>query len=101
MYVSLQAPADRGFYWRASGEDENGLPEKVNLYVICYMEYPYNKLLTFVLWPVPLPLWALGAGMLRSGVLARRRALGFCRVCGYDLAGLCDEVVCPECGRRE
>lgn len=55
---------------------------------------------TAPLWPVPVVLWGAGALLLRSGRLARRRALtGMCAACGYSLAGLAAGAPCPECGR--
>ncbi len=63
--------------------------------------------------PRPLPYWPVWPGfavdtLLYAGVLmlgvcgwrwARRRLPpGHCRGCGYDLSGLGDGVVCPECG---
>jgi hypothetical protein len=53
-----------------------------------------------VLWPLPLVLGGGGTMLLRSGIIARRRAItGLCRACGYDRAGLAASSVCPECGK--
>ncbi|MDP1662524.1 MAG: hypothetical protein Q8L55_11485 [Phycisphaerales bacterium] len=47
-------------------------------------------------------LWTPAALLLRSGILARRRAItGKCRSCGYDLAGLAGDSLCPECGKAK
>ncbi len=54
---------------------------------------------------VGVPLWMLtalvigvhgGAALFRQSRKPRR---GLCTHCGYDLAGLPPEAVCPECGR--
>jgi hypothetical protein len=50
---------------------------------------------------IMLPLWVptipLCAVALLGHVRARRRPLGHCRLCGYDLAGS-PRGTCPECG---
>ncbi len=57
-------------------------------------------------WWFGTPLWLPTASLLlataaawRLDAIARRRArAGCCAKCGYDLRGLRDGVVCPECG---
>ena len=60
----------------------------------------YDWAVSINLWPIPLLLWTPAALLLRSGILARRRAAtGSCAKCGYSLAGLSAGAACPDCGK--
>jgi len=47
----------------------------------------------FVIFGLPLFIWSR-----RARILSKRRRLGLCLYCGYDLRGL-PEPRCPECGK--
>lgn len=53
-------------------------------------------------WPAAVVLCAAGAWLVVAGVRAGRLGReGHCGLCGYDVRGLSDGAVCPECGERE
>jgi len=57
---------------------------------------------TFTLTTSNVPIWALALPVVGLAVwLWRidRRIAGACQSCGYDLAGLAPNAVCPECGK--
>jgi hypothetical protein len=53
---------------------------------------------TFPGWFIPGVLAGVGGPLLRSGIIARRARIGFCKKCRYDLRGLPPGSPCPECG---
>ena len=60
---------------------------------------PTNVLISFPLWPVGLLLLAWGCyPFLPQYRRWRRRKMGLCTNCGYNLRGL-TEPRCPECGK--
>jgi hypothetical protein len=78
-----------------------GPPPHWNVGVASRVDAPLlGSVVTVVLlWPLPLFFLPAGALLLRSGIVVRKRAItGKCRKCGYDLAGLAAERLCPECG---
>ncbi|MFT3685868.1 MAG: hypothetical protein QM783_13255 [Phycisphaerales bacterium] len=96
--------------WKASRESdannyalEPGACTYVDLSVLTYFNTkgapPSRGIWRVTPWPLPLFLWILAALLLRSGILAHRRAMtGNCTKCGYSLTGLATETACPECG---
>jgi hypothetical protein len=56
---------------------------------------PLGLLLDSLFWGAPL-VALVGAARLWTQVRRRRR--GACTACGYDLRGLADGALCPECG---
>ncbi len=70
-----------------------------NFGLACYYNSKSHVCWAVVVWPIPPLLWTPAALLLRSGTLARRRAVtGSCPACGYDRRGLAPGAVCPECG---
>lgn len=78
-----------------------GIPKDLFFFAYCHPG-PLLRIWVVVLWPTPLLLWSTAALLLRSGTLARRRAMSSnCKSCGYDRIGLDTDIKCPECGRAE
>jgi hypothetical protein len=79
-----------------------GAPGRVDL-LLC--SYAWNAgttvgLLRVAVWAPAGCALAAGWLLVLKGSRARRRAMeGACAACGYDLSGLGDVVVCPECGK--
>jgi hypothetical protein len=98
-----QPPGDVGFEWWFDRGREAGyqLSEPLLRRVTRDEGYGDDRERAALLWPIPLLVWTPAALLLRSGILARRRAnTGACGKCGYSLAGLAEGSPCPECGRK-
>lgn len=95
------SPVTRVAVWIGIGREDGGASSFIVRFGIGEVyRSPYGRLgVWLMLWPMALVLTAVGGLVLRSGVGARRRAIGtLCRACGYDRAGLKGDARCPECG---
>lgn len=64
-------------------------------YVPAIRNYPFGRLYMVPLSNVAVLMLSAGAALWR---LDRRRAAHECRKCRYDLRGLAEGAICPECG---
>jgi hypothetical protein len=98
--------ATERWLWRAEKVPRWSVSRSFDIGVATYWSAPNDKSFCgqtcTLLWPSPLLLWTPAALLLRSGILARRRAMtGSCAKCGYSLAGLAEGSPCPECGKTK
>ena len=53
-----------------------------------------------MVWPLVALAWTASVFLfLNAHVVRRRRRVGLCRFCGYDMKGLAAGAGCPECGK--
>jgi hypothetical protein len=110
VYVPLFTAADMGvgwplpaftIYWDTSGRNEwrggtmLATPRGSGLRFWVWRPIARGLLLDSLFWAAAL---LVPVGTARSLIKLRRRRRGACTACGYDLRGLADGALCPECG---